>query len=89
MQEEINAKLSQFQEQINKLNEKITSLENSRKDQLSIALVSGDLDKILAAMVIALSAAAQDTRVKLLLLLNRCSGKLLNWESKLLFAKCQ
>jgi restriction endonuclease S subunit len=89
MQEEINSKLSQLQEQIDALNKKITLLENSRKDQLAIVMVSGDLDKILAAMVIALSAAAQDTRVKLFLLLNRCSGKLLNWESKLLFAKCQ
>jgi peroxiredoxin family protein len=65
MQEEINARLSQLEEQIESLKEKIVSLENSRKDQLSIALVSGDLDKILAALVISLAAAALDTQVKL------------------------
>ena len=43
----------------------MTSIENSRKDQLSIAIVSGDMDKILAAMVISLAATALDTKVKL------------------------
>jgi len=42
-----------------------TRLEKSRKDQLSIAIVSGDMDKILAAMIISLAAAAMDSRVKL------------------------
>ncbi len=65
MQEDINTKLSHLQEQIDSLKEKIVTLENSRKDQLSIALVSGDLDKIMAAMVISLAAAALDTQVKL------------------------
>jgi peroxiredoxin family protein len=54
-----------LQEQINTLQTKITSLENLKKDQLSIAIVSGDMDKILAAMVISLAAAAMDTHVKL------------------------
>jgi hypothetical protein len=36
-------------------------IENSRKDQLSIAIVSGDMDKILAGMIISLAAAAMDT----------------------------
>ena len=40
-------------------------LESSRKDQLSIAIISGDMDKIMAAMIIALAAAAMDTKVKL------------------------
>lgn len=40
-------------------------LEDARKDQLSIAIVSGDMDKILAAMIISLAAAAMDTQVKL------------------------
>jgi len=57
--------LAQLQEQIDAMKEKISSLENSRKDQLSIAIVSGDLDKILAAMVLSLAAAALDTKVKL------------------------
>ena len=54
-----------LQIQINDLKSKIEKLENSRLDQLSIAVVSGDLDKILAAMVISLGAAAMDTQVKL------------------------
>ena len=44
--------IEQLQAQITELQSKIESLENSRKDQLSIAVVSGDLDKILAAFVI-------------------------------------
>ncbi len=66
MEEDVsNAKLKQFQERIDSLERQIDFLKNSRKDQLSVALVSGDLDKILAAMVISLAAAAQDTKVKL------------------------
>ena len=55
----------ELQQQIDILKKKISKLENSRKDQLSIAVVSGDMDKILAAMVISLAAAAMDTQVKL------------------------
>lgn len=62
---EQDTRISQLQEQIDVLKAKISTLENSRKDQLSIALVSGDMDKILAAMVISLAAAALDTQVKL------------------------
>jgi peroxiredoxin family protein len=65
VEEDLNKNLSQLQAQIDSLNKKISLLENSRKDQLSIALVSGDLDKILAAMIISLAAAAMDTKVKL------------------------
>ena len=57
--------VDQLQVQINELKGKIVKLENSRLDQLSIAVVSGDLDKILAAMVISIGAAAMDTQVKL------------------------
>jgi peroxiredoxin family protein len=57
--------LEQLQAQIDGLKGKIEKLENSRRDQLSIAVVSGDLDKILAAMVISIAAAAMDTQVKL------------------------
>ena len=57
--------IEQLQAQITELQSKIESLENSRKDQLSIAVVSGDLDKILAAFVISIAAAAMDTQVKL------------------------
>jgi len=65
MQQEQEMLISKLQEQIEQLNSKVSQLENSRKDQLSIAVVSGDLDKILAAMVISLAAAAMDTKVKL------------------------
>jgi peroxiredoxin family protein len=64
-QEEINIQLNQLNEQIETLKKKVSALENSRKDQLSMAIVSGDMDKILAAMVISLAAAAMDTHVKL------------------------
>lgn len=57
--------LAGLQAQIEELNRKVAQLENARKDQLSIAVVSGDLDKILAAMVISVAAAAMDTQVKL------------------------
>jgi peroxiredoxin family protein len=57
--------LEQLQTQIVELQAKISKLEDSRKDQLSMAVVSGDLDKILAAMVISIAAAAMDTQVKL------------------------
>ncbi len=57
--------LTQLQEKIKELQEKIELLENGRQDQLSIAIISGDMDKILAAMIISLAAAAMDTQVKL------------------------
>jgi peroxiredoxin family protein len=57
--------LLQLQKQVDELKTKISKMEKSRKDQLSIAIVSGDFDKILAAMVISLAAAASDTKVKL------------------------
>jgi peroxiredoxin family protein len=65
MQENNNLNLNMLQEQVDALREKVSKLEESRKDQLSIALVSGDFDKILAAMIISLAAAAMDTRVRL------------------------
>ncbi len=63
--QETELSVKQLQEQIATLNAKVATLEESRKDQLSIAIVSGDMDKILAAMVISLAAAAMDTKVKL------------------------
>jgi len=57
--------LEQLQAQISHLEEQVADLQDSRKDQLSIAVVSGDLDKVLAAMVISIAAAAMDTQVKL------------------------
>ncbi|MDD2798527.1 MAG: DsrE/DsrF/DrsH-like family protein [Bacteroidales bacterium] len=60
-----NIEIADLQAQIDELKSKISTLENSRKDQLSMAIVSGDMDKILAAMVISIAAAAMDTEVKL------------------------
>ncbi len=60
-----NSEVQYLKEQIETLNKRISVLENARKDQLSIAVVSGDLDKILAAMIISIAAAAMDTKVKL------------------------
>ena len=51
--------------ELERLKAKTNRLEDSRKDQLSIAIVSGDMDKILAAMIISLAAAAMDSQVKL------------------------
>ena len=51
--------------ELESLKEKTSNLVDSRKDQLSIAIVSGDMDKILAAMIISLAAAAMDSEVKL------------------------
>ncbi len=65
MEKSNEVSLEQLQAQIEELKEKVSKLENSRQDQLSMAVVSGDLDKILAAMVISIAAAAMDTKVKL------------------------
>lgn len=47
------------------LKAKTNRIENARKDQLSIAVISGDMDKIMATMIVSLAAAAMDTQVKL------------------------
>ncbi|MFA5850555.1 MAG: DsrE/DsrF/DrsH-like family protein [Bacteroidales bacterium] len=65
MQEELQQQIQQLQQQVEKLQKQITTMQNNRKDQLSIACVSGDLDKILATMIISIAAAAMDTKVKI------------------------
>ena len=57
--------LEMLQKQVDELTNKVAYLENNRKDQLSMAIVSGDMDKILAAMAISVAAAAMDTQGKL------------------------
>ena len=57
--------VEKLQAELESLKAKTNRLQNSRKDQLSIAIVSGDMDKILAAMIISLAAAAMDSKVKL------------------------
>lgn len=59
------SQLANLQKQIDLLDSKLEQLKTSRLDQLSIAVVSGDLDKILATMIISLAAAAMDTKVKI------------------------
>jgi peroxiredoxin family protein len=54
-----------FEKQLNELQERIGKLEKGTKDQLSMVVFSGDLDKILAAMIISTGAAAYDMKVKL------------------------
>lgn len=56
---------SEFESQIKDLQAKVSKLETGTKDQLSMVVFSGDLDKILAAMIIATGAAAFDMKVKL------------------------
>ena len=54
-----------LQQELEKLKARTSDIEEARKDQLSIAIVSGDMDKILAAMIISLAAAVMDSEVKL------------------------
>lgn len=54
-----------FENQILELQKKVGKLEKGTKDQLSMVVFSGDLDKILAAMIIATGAVAYDMQVKL------------------------
>ncbi len=61
----VEEQIGQLQKEVESLRKKVTRIEKSKMDQLSIAVVSGDFDKILAAMVISLAAAAMDTKVKL------------------------
>jgi peroxiredoxin family protein len=61
----VNNQSLTIEEEIRELKSRISELEKSRKDQLSMAVVSGDFDKILAAMIISIAAAAMDTKVKL------------------------
>jgi len=55
----------EIEKQIQELQKKVENLEKGTKDQMSIVVFSGDLDKLLAAMIIATGATAMDTKVKL------------------------
>ncbi|MGD9557466.1 MAG: DsrE/DsrF/DrsH-like family protein [Mangrovibacterium sp.] len=65
METELVKQNEKLKAELESLKSRLSNLEACNKDQLSIAVVSGDMDKILAAMVIALAAAAMDTEVKL------------------------
>ncbi len=54
-----------FTEQLEDLKKRCDNLEKGTKDQISMVVFSGDLDKLLAAMIIATGAAAYDMKVKL------------------------
>ncbi|HTX89127.1 MAG TPA: DsrE/DsrF/DrsH-like family protein [Bacteroidales bacterium] len=56
---------TELETQIQELKSRVNRLESGTKDQLSMVIFSGDLDKILAAMIIATGAAAYDMKVKL------------------------
>lgn len=56
---------TEFETQFLELQKKVNKLEKGTKDQLSMVVFSGDLDKILAAMIIATGAVAYDMKVKL------------------------
>ena len=52
-----------FEKQLSDLQKKVNKMEKGTKDQLSMVVFSGDLDKILAAMIIATGATAMDMKV--------------------------
>ncbi|TSA24950.1 MAG: NADH dehydrogenase FAD-containing subunit [Bacteroidetes bacterium] len=52
-------------EQLEELKKRFDNLEKGTKDQISVVVFSGDLDKLLAAMIIATGAAAYDMKVKM------------------------
>jgi peroxiredoxin family protein len=57
---------NELENQISSLESQLKKLQNSQpNDQLSIVVFSGDLDKVLAAMIIATGARAMDMEVKL------------------------
>jgi peroxiredoxin family protein len=56
---------TEIENQVSELKVQLNRLKEGTKDQLSMVVFSGDLDKILAAMIIATGAAAYDMKVKL------------------------
>ena len=54
-----------FESQLKELQTKVSLIEKGTTDQLSMVVFSGDMDKILAAMIIATGAVAYDMKVKL------------------------
>ncbi len=54
-----------FEKQLEELKKKVGKLEKGRKDKMTLVVFSGDLDKLMAAMIIATGATAMDMEVKL------------------------
>jgi peroxiredoxin family protein len=55
----------EFEKQLAELQKKVGKLEKGTKDQLTMVVFSGDLDKQIAALIISTGAAAYDMKVKL------------------------
>ena len=55
----------EIEDQIKELQKQVGKMQKGTKDQLSMVVFSGDLDKLLAAMIISTGAAAYDMKVKL------------------------
>lgn len=55
----------EFEKQFAELQKKVGKIEKGTKDQLTMVVFSGDLDKQIAAMIISTGAAAFDMKVKL------------------------
>lgn len=58
-------KIKELEKQISELKQRTADIEDTHKDELSLVILSGEMDKILAAMIIAVGAAAMDTVVKI------------------------
>ena len=58
-------KIKELEKQIAELKQRTADIEDTHKDELSLVIMSGDMDKILASMIIAVGAAAMDTEVKM------------------------
>ena len=56
---------TELEKQISDLQKQLTQLKEGTRDQLSMVVFSGEMDKILAALIIATGAAAYDMKVKL------------------------
>jgi peroxiredoxin family protein len=55
----------EFEKQLEDLKKKVGKLEKGRKDKMTLVVFSGELDKLMAAMIIATGATAMDMEVKL------------------------
>jgi peroxiredoxin family protein len=54
-----------FEKQLEDLKKKVNRIESGRKDKMTLVVFSGELDKLLAAMIIATGATAMDMEVHL------------------------
>lgn len=55
----------EFEKQFAELQKRVGKIEKGTKDQLTMVVFSGDLDKMIAALIISTGAAAFDMKVKL------------------------